>query len=128
MERPLNRPMDARQWGNPAAIAGQAFCLDLVSRFTGARSLISLVSSGSGQQCTGIRPMSYGRHRLRDASSHSLMRVDAVRAMRTGAWSFFVAEYDQANECMTSLSIQAHQKETDTPNPEISPKQTKPSL
>ena len=41
------------------------------------------LSSGSGQQCTGIRPMSYGRHRLRDASSLSLMRVDAVRAMRT---------------------------------------------
>ena len=39
----LNRPMDACQWGNPAAVARQVVCLDLVSRFTGARSLISLV-------------------------------------------------------------------------------------
>ena len=43
------------------------------------------LSSGSGQQCMRIRPRSYGRHRLRDASSLSLMRVDAVRAMRTRA-------------------------------------------
>ena len=41
------------------------------------------LSSGNGQQCMLIRPMSYGRHRLGDASSLSLMRVDAVRAMRT---------------------------------------------
>ena len=34
----LNRLMDASQGGNPAAVAGQAVCLALVSRFTGARS------------------------------------------------------------------------------------------
>ena len=83
----LNRPMDARQWGNPAAVACQAdpgllgFCALI---FTGAsESLSPWLSSGDGQQCMLIRPMSYGRHRLRDASSLSLMRVDAVRAMRT---------------------------------------------
>ena len=39
----LNRPMDARQWGNPAAVASRAVAWILRPVFTGARSLISLV-------------------------------------------------------------------------------------
>ena len=52
----LNRPMDARQWGNPAAVACLAdpgllgFCALF---FTGAsESLSPWLSSGKGLQCT----------------------------------------------------------------------------
>ena len=73
----------------PAGLSAWILC----PIFTGARSLISLVaerqratvhanssnSSSVGRQRATVHP----NHRLRDASSHSLMRVDAVRAMWT---------------------------------------------
>ena len=74
----LNRPMDARQGGNPAAVACQAD-----AGLHGLCVPFFWLSSGNGQECMLIGPMSYGRHSLHDASSLSLERVDAVHAMRT---------------------------------------------
>ena len=53
----LNRPMDARQRGNPAAVASQAVAWILCPVFTGARSLISLVVERQRATVHGIRPV-----------------------------------------------------------------------